>query len=141
MQRKALGIAVVGSGRIVTLRARLAAKHPAVGFLAVSDLDPARALSLAEQTGADFCSADNNEIISRPEVNAVFVSTPEGEHAAPVRKALELGNETRAWLDHLATGSPTVHTTPGQARINLETTIAIQRAAASGKPIRLPLEI
>ncbi len=52
-----------------------------------------------------------------------------------------LGNETRAWLDHLATGSPTVHTTPRQARINLETTIAIQRAAASGKPIRLPLEI
>jgi hypothetical protein len=51
-----------------------------------------------------------------------------------------LGNETRAWLDHLATGSPTVHTTPEQARINLETTIAIQRAADTGKAIRLPLE-
>ena len=35
-----------------------------------------------------------------------------------------LGNETRAWLDHLATGAPTVHTTPEQARFNLETTIA-----------------
>jgi len=91
MQRKALGIAVVGSGRIGTLRARLAAKHPAVGFLAISDLDPARARALAEQTGADFHSGDNNEVISRPEVNAVFVSTPEGEHSAPVRKALELG--------------------------------------------------
>ena len=45
MQRKQLGIAVVGSGRIGTLRARLAAKHPAVGFLAISDLDPARARS------------------------------------------------------------------------------------------------
>ena len=43
-----------------------------------------------------------------------------------------LGNETRAWLDHLATGAPTVHTTPEQARINLETTIAIERAVASG---------
>ena len=91
MQRKQLGIAVVGSGRIGTLRARLAAKHPAVGFLAISDLDPARARALAEQTGADFHSGDNNEVISRPEVNAVFVSTPEGEHSAPVRKALELG--------------------------------------------------
>ena len=54
VQRKELGIAVIGSGRIGTLRARLAAKHPAVSFLAVSDLDPARARSLAEQTAADF---------------------------------------------------------------------------------------
>ena len=91
MQRKELGIAVVGSGRIGTLRARLAAKHPSVSFLAVSDRDPARARSLAEQAGADFHSGDNIEIISRPEVNAVIVSTPEGEHAAAVCKALELG--------------------------------------------------
>ena len=91
MQRKELGIAVVGSGRIGTLRARLAAKHPSVGFLAISDQDPARARALAEQTGADFHSGSNDEVISRPEVTAVFVSTPEGEHAAPVKKALELG--------------------------------------------------
>jgi predicted dehydrogenase len=50
-----------------------------------------------------------------------------------------LENEIRAWLDHLVTGAPTAHTTPEQARINLETTIAIERAAASGKPVRLPL--
>jgi predicted dehydrogenase len=91
VQRKELGIAVVGSGRIGTLRARLAAKHPSVSFLAVSDRDPARARALAEQAGADFHSSDNMEIISRPEVNAVIVSTPEGEHAAAVCKALELG--------------------------------------------------
>ena len=48
--------------------------------------------------------------------------------------------ETRAWLDHLVTGAPTAHTTPEQARINLETTIAIERAVATGKPVRLPLE-
>ncbi|MBI2225110.1 MAG: Gfo/Idh/MocA family oxidoreductase [Betaproteobacteria bacterium] len=91
MQRKELGIAVVGAGRIGTLRARLASKHPSVNFLAISDRDPARARSLAEQAGADLHSRDNIEIISRPEVNAVIVSTPEGEHAAAVCKALELG--------------------------------------------------
>ncbi len=91
MKRKQIGIAVVGSGRIGTLRARLTAKHPAVNFLAVSDLDPQRAKSLAELTGADFHSSDNDEIIARPEVTAVIVSTPEGEHSAAVRKALELG--------------------------------------------------
>jgi len=51
-----------------------------------------------------------------------------------------LGNETRAWLDHLATGAPTIQCTPEQARINLETTIAIERAVASGHPVRLPLQ-
>jgi predicted dehydrogenase len=91
LQRKELGIAVIGAGRIGTLRARLAAKHPSVGFLAISDRDPARARALAELTGADYYSSDNDEVISRPEVTAVFVSTPEGEHAAPVKKALELG--------------------------------------------------
>src|ERR1700689_3424008 len=91
VKAKDLAIAVVGSGRIGTLRARLAAKHPSVRFLAVSDKDPANAKVLAELAGADFHSADNDEVIARPEVNAVFVSTPEGEHAAPVCKALELG--------------------------------------------------
>jgi predicted dehydrogenase len=88
---KELGVAVVGAGRIGTLRARLAAKHPSVGFIAISDADPERARALAQQTGAAYHCGSNDEVISRPEVNAVFVSTPEGEHAAAVRKALELG--------------------------------------------------
>lgn len=91
MKRKEIGLAVVGCGRIGALRARLAAKHPAVSFLAISDLDPERARALAAETGADFYSGNNDEIIARPEVTAVIVSTPEGEHSAPVRRALELG--------------------------------------------------
>ena len=70
---KELGIAVVGSGRIGTLRARLAAKHPAVRFVAVSDKDPANAKKLAELSGAHFHSADNNEVI------ALAVHTVSGE--------------------------------------------------------------
>ncbi len=88
---KELGIAVIGSGRIGSLRARLAAKHPSVKFLAIADQDITKAKALAEMTSADFYSSDNDEVISRPEVTAVFVSTPEGHHAAPVKKALELG--------------------------------------------------
>jgi predicted dehydrogenase len=88
---KSLGIAVVGAGRIGTLRARLAAKHPAVRFVAVSDKDPANAKKLAELAGAHFHSADNDAVIAHPDVDAVFVSTPEGEHAAAVVRALELG--------------------------------------------------
>ena len=60
-------------------------------FIAVSDADPAKARDLAQKTGAQFHSGDNTEIISRPEVNAVIVSTSEGEHLAPMLKAIELG--------------------------------------------------
>lgn len=91
MKHTNLGIAVVGAGRIGTLRAKLAAKHPAVRFLAVSDLDPARARALAAETGAAVHSGSNEEVISHPDVTAVIVSTPEQEHAAPVCKALSLG--------------------------------------------------
>jgi len=91
VNRKDIGLAVIGSGRIGTLRAKLAAKHPSVKFLAVSDINIDNAKKLSDATGADFYSANNDEVIARPEVNAVIVSTPEGEHVAAVRKALELG--------------------------------------------------
>src|SRR5690348_6609624 len=63
-----IGIAVIGSGRIGTLRARLAAKHPAVRFLAVADKDPKRAQALAEQAGADFHTGSNEAAINHPDV-------------------------------------------------------------------------
>lgn len=86
-----VGLAVIGSGRIGTLRARLAAAHPAVRFIAVSDEDPAKARDLAGKVDAQFHTADNDAAISHPEVNAVIVSTSEGEHVEPMIKAIELG--------------------------------------------------
>ena len=49
MQRKALGVAVIGCGRIGALRAKLAAEHPAVTFVALADRDPARARRLEQR--------------------------------------------------------------------------------------------
>jgi predicted dehydrogenase len=91
VKRGDLGIAVIGAGRIETLRARLAGKHPAVRFLAIADRDPAHARALAEAAGADLHAGDNDAVISHPEVTAVIVSTPEQEHVAPVCRALALG--------------------------------------------------
>src|SRR4030081_3082173 len=89
MKQSNLGSAVGGAGRIVTLRARLAAKHPSVRFLAISDRDPARARALAEQAGAEFHSGSNQEVIGHPDVTAVIVSTPEQEQTAAVCQPLE----------------------------------------------------
>ena len=66
MKQTNIGIGVVGAGRIGTLRARLAAKHPSVSFLAISDRDPARARALGGAAGADLHTGSNDEVISRP---------------------------------------------------------------------------
>src|SRR5262249_32831619 len=91
MKRGDLGIAVIGAGRIGTLRARLAAEHPAVGVLAIADRDPARPKAPAEAADAAFHCHDNDAVIAHPRVTAVIVSTPEQEHVVPVCKALALG--------------------------------------------------
>ena len=104
MKRHKVGIAVVGAGRIGTLRARIAGKHPAVEFLAVSDRDPARAQALAATASAQVHSADNTAVIMHPEVTAVIVSTPESEHVAPIIKALERGLPVLVELEEKAGG-------------------------------------
>lgn len=88
---KPVGLAIIGSGRIGTLRARLAAAHPAVRFIAVSDQSAEAARKLASTVGAQVHGTDNDAMISHPEVNAVVVSTSEGEHVEPIVRALELG--------------------------------------------------
>ena len=52
MNKKSLGVGVVGSGRIGTLRANLVSHHPSLEFLAVSDIDLDRAKELGGQVGA-----------------------------------------------------------------------------------------
>jgi predicted dehydrogenase len=91
MRHRHFGVAVVGAGRMGSLRAGTAGAHPAVTYLAISDQDPARAEKLGKESKADFVSGDNHAVIRDERVNAVIVSTSEPEHAAPAIEALELG--------------------------------------------------
>jgi predicted dehydrogenase len=93
LDSKPIGLAIVGCGRIGTLRARLAAAHPAVRFIALADQDVAKAQALANTVGARHYSADTDDVISRAEVSAVVISTSEGEHVDPLVRAIELGKK------------------------------------------------
>ncbi len=94
VHRSPVGVAVVGAGKIGRHRARLAAQHAGVGFLAIADLDGAAAARLAEEVEADLWSDDVAAVVNRPEVNAVVVSTPERAHTAPTLAALRAGKST-----------------------------------------------
>ena len=91
MQRNQIGLGIIGSGRIGTLRGRLASGHPAVNFIATADLNPDNAKALAEKVGATVHSGNNLDIINHPDVTAVVVSTAEGQHTEAVLAAIAAG--------------------------------------------------
>jgi predicted dehydrogenase len=62
-----------------------------VRFIAVSDQKRENARDLADKVGAQVYSSENNEVIEHPDVDAVIVSTSEGEHVEPLVRAIELG--------------------------------------------------
>ncbi len=86
-----IGVAVIGCGRIGGLRAHLSSTHPGVRFLALSDRAQHKADILAQRTGADLAITDNDAAIAHPEVDIVFVSTPEHDHRDAIIAALEAG--------------------------------------------------
>ena len=87
--KKEIGLAIVGSGRIGTLRGKLAKMHPSVKYIAVSDANPEAAEKLAKTIGADYWTTDNLELISLPEINAINIATSEHEHTVPLLAALD----------------------------------------------------
>ena len=92
MQRRQLGIAVIGSGRIGTLRATLASAIRAVQISRGRPTAIRRAPKNSPTKPArSFIPATISTVISRPEVNAVVVSTIEVEHTQPIMQALALG--------------------------------------------------
>ena len=63
MRHRQFGVAVVGTGRMGTLRAGTAGAHPAVTFLAVSDRNKDKAAKVGEASKADLVTGSNSEII------------------------------------------------------------------------------
>jgi predicted dehydrogenase len=90
-QPKRIGLAIVGAGRVGLFRGEVAARHPMVDFIGLADLRKDRLQLVGEKTKADFTTTDFRELLSRPEVTAVIVSTDEHLHVEPILAAVERG--------------------------------------------------
>jgi len=88
-QVKQIGLAIVGAGRVGLIRGELAARHPAVNWIGLAEINPDRGRFVGDRVGADFVTSDFRELLARPEVNAVVVSTDEHLHVDPVLAAAE----------------------------------------------------
>jgi predicted dehydrogenase len=91
MAGKELGVAIIGSGRMGTLRANLVSTYPSTRFVGVADISEEPAQKLGKSINANVITTDIDGLIHNPEVNAVIVSTPEGLHLDAAVKALKAG--------------------------------------------------
>lgn len=89
--RPHIGIGIIGTGRIGSQRARLAAQHPAVDFVAVMDVDQDCADAVGRDLNVDLVARSVEELVAHERVHAVIVSSSEPEHAAPVIAAAGAG--------------------------------------------------
>lgn len=88
-QPKRLGVAIVGAGRVGLIRGELAARHPSVDWIGIAEINADRGRVVGDKVGADFITANFRELLARPEVNCVIVSTDEHLHVEPVLAAAE----------------------------------------------------
>jgi predicted dehydrogenase len=90
-QPKRIGLAIVGAGRVGLFRGEVAARHPMVDFIGVADTKKDRLSLVGDKTRADFTTTDFRELLKRPEVTAVIVSTDEHLHVDPILAAVDRG--------------------------------------------------
>lgn len=85
------GFALIGAGLFGQRHAQAYSRHHAVDFVAVCDLDGARARGIAEQYGARRWYTDIAELLHDPDVHAVSVATPDHAHRAVAVACAEAG--------------------------------------------------
>lgn len=89
--KKEIGLAIIGCGTIGRIRAILARDYPGIRWIGLCDVNEALGKRLKEDTQADFFTTDMDELLDRPEVDAVIVATDENNHGGPVLGAAERG--------------------------------------------------
>ena len=77
-----IGVALVGSGSIQNVHARAVLENPNGQLVAIANWREPSARALAERYGVPKVTADVDEIVSAPDVDAAVVATPNALHAA-----------------------------------------------------------
>jgi predicted dehydrogenase len=120
----ALRIGVVGTGRIGQWHARLVAEAlPGAHLVGIADTDAARAERLAQALGVERWHRSHQELLARPDIDAVVIATPSNTHAEIV-------------CDAARAGKPIFCEKPLALTI-AETDRAIVAAATAGVPLQL----
>ena len=81
MTSRKINVGIIGTGWIGEIRAKACANHPLVESVHVAEIDPAKLARVGEETRAKTATTDYHELLSRDDIDAIFVcSTPETTH-------------------------------------------------------------
>src|SRR5215467_11558784 len=86
-----IGLAIVGAGRVGLFRGEVAARHPAIEWIGIAELNDNRGKSVAARIGADFVTTDHRELLARSEATCAIIATDEHLHVDPILCAVENG--------------------------------------------------
>jgi predicted dehydrogenase len=87
-----VGFAIVGCGMIARFHVRALADVPATSVRALVSRTAENARKLATETGLSCdCTTDLTQVLSRPDVHVVIVTTPSGAHLEPAVAAASAG--------------------------------------------------
>ena len=90
MPNEPLRMGVIGVGFIGELHARIASELPCTRLMAVADPSAGRGEAVAARLGVDW-HAHAEELLARPDIDAVTIASPEGAHLAPALAAAAAG--------------------------------------------------
>src|SRR5260370_34891707 len=88
---KGVGLAIIGAGRVGLFRGEAAARHPAVEWIGIAELNHNRGGDVAARIGADFVTTDYRALLARPAVTAAIIATDEKLHVDPNLEARHAG--------------------------------------------------
>src|SRR5262245_43992505 len=81
MAGRKINVAIIGTGWIGEIRAKICARHPLVESVHIAEIDAAKLARVGEETRAKTATTDYRELLSRNDIDAIFVcSTPETTH-------------------------------------------------------------
>jgi predicted dehydrogenase len=86
-----LGFAVVGTGMIAGYHAQAIAQTPGTRLVGVVSRSPDKGRAFAAKHGIPVITATVEEMVARPEVHVITVTTPSGAHLDPALTAIRAG--------------------------------------------------
>ena len=114
-----LRFGVLGAGQISRAACQEINRHPHARVTAASDPNPERLAELAASLGGLRTFSDNEALLSDPELDAVFIATPNAFHAPLALRALQAGK-------HVLVEKPF-------ATNALEAAVVVEQAKQTGK--------
>ena len=91
MKAEKLGIGIIGAGAVAAIHAGAIAAVEGARLTAVADRKLARARSFADRHRIPFATDDVMQLLQRPDVDAVCITTPSALHLEPALAAIRAG--------------------------------------------------